>query len=113
MKNQKKAEMYFLRGLTYFHLVMQFGDVPIVTKELKTKDEIQKYTARQPKSEVYNLIISDLTQVINSELPDIQTGNGVGRASKASAYALLGKVYLTMATDSDFQSERTSNYRLR
>ena len=88
---------------------MQFGDVPIVTKELKTKDEIQKYTARQPKSEVYNLIISDLTQVINSELPDIQTGNGVGRASKAAAYALLGKVYLTMAADSDFQSERTSN----
>ena len=65
--------------------------------------ENQKYTARQPKSEVYNLIISDLTQVINSELPDIQTGNGVGRASKAAAYALLGKVYLTMATDSDFQ----------
>ena len=43
---------------------------------------------------------------INSELPDIQTGNGVGRASKAAAYALLGKVYLTMAADSDFQSER-------
>ncbi len=34
------------------------------------------------KSEVYNLIISDLTQVINSELPDIQTGNGVGKSFK-------------------------------
>ena len=75
VKNKKMAEMYLLRGLTYFLLVMQFGDVTIVTKELKTKDEIQKYTARQPKSEVYNLINSDLTQVINSDLPDIQTGN--------------------------------------
>ena len=101
--------MYFLRGLTYFHLVLQSGDVPIVTKELKTKDEIQKHTARQPKSEVYALIISDLTQVIHSELPDIQTGNGVGRASKAAAHALLGKVYLTMAADTDFQSDRHDN----
>lgn len=111
-KQELKAEMYFLRALTYFHLVMQFGDVPVVTKELKTKEEIQEHTARDPKSEVYDLIISDLTKVTESPLPDNQTGEGIGRASKAAAYGLLGKVYLSKAADEDFSSERDSNLEL-
>lgn len=96
-KQKLKAEMYFLRALTYYHLVMQFGDVPLVTKELKTKEEIQEHTARDPKSKVYDLIIDDLTKVTESPLPDNQTGDGIGRASKAAAYGLLGKVYLSKA----------------
>lgn len=73
--------MYFLRALTYFHLVMQFGDVPVVTKELKTKEEIQEHTARDPKSKVYELIIV-IYKSCERPLPDNQSGDGVGRASK-------------------------------
>ena len=110
-KQELKAEMYFLRALTYFHLVMQFGDVPVVTTELKTKEEIQEHTARDPKSLVYNQIIDDLTKVTESPLPDNQTGDGIGRVSKAAAYGLLGKVYLSKAADEDFQSERENNLK--
>lgn len=110
-KQKLKAEMYFLRALTYYHLVMQFGDVPLVTKELKTKEEIQEHTARDPKSKVYDLIIDDLTKVTESPLPDNQTGDGIGRASKAAAYGLLGKVYLSKAADEDFQAEREANLK--
>lgn len=110
-RNKVIAEMHFLRGLTYAHLVFQFGDVPIVTKPLRTKDEIWAHTKRDPKSEVYELIISDLEAVINSELPNIQTGNSVGRASKAAANGLLGKVYLMKVADEDFSSQRDTNLR--
>ena len=110
-KQELKAEMYFLRALTYFHLVMQFGDVPVVTKELKTKEEIQAHTARDPKSKVYDLIINDLIKVTESPLPDNQISNGLGRASKAAAYGLLGKVYLSKAADDDFKSEKDSNLK--
>lgn len=108
-KQKLKGEMYFLRALTYFHLVMQFGDVPVVTKELKTKEEIQEHTARDPKEDVYSLIFSDLNNVIDSPLPDNQTNDGIGRASKAAAYGLLGKVYLSKAADEDFVAERNDN----
>jgi hypothetical protein len=108
-KSRIKAEMRFLRALAYFNLVLQWGDVPIVTTELKTLDEIREHTKRDPKSEVYNLIKSDLMAVINSSLPDLQTGAGIGRASRAAAHALLGKTLLHKAADADFAAERQAN----
>jgi hypothetical protein len=105
-KNKVIAEMKFLRALTYFYLVQDFGEVPVVTKELKTKQEIEEHLFRSPKNEIYNLITSDLKTVIESLLPDIQAGENIGRASKAAANALLGKVYLTKAADPDFVNER-------
>lgn len=108
-RNKVIAEMHFLRGLSYSHLVFQFGDVPIVTKPLRTKNEIWEHTKRDPKALVYDLIISDLQVAIDSELPEIQTGNGVGHASKAAANGILGKVYLMKAADEDFAAERQAN----
>jgi hypothetical protein len=108
-KSRIKAEMFFLRALAYFNLVVQWGDVPIVTTELKTLDEIWAHTKRDPKGEVYNLIKSDLSAVISSSLPNLQTGAGIGRASKAAAHALLGKTLLHKAADPDFAAERQVN----
>lgn len=107
-KNSIKAQMYFLRALSYYHLVVQWGDVPIVTKELKTKDEIWEHTKRDPKADVYSLIESDLKATTESSLPDIQPTSGTGRPSKAATYALWGKVLLTKAADNDFVSDRTN-----
>lgn len=108
-KSRLKAEMLFLRTLAYFNLVVQWGDAPIVTTELKTLDEIRNHTKRDPKSEVYNLIKNDLTVVIGSSLPNLQTGESIGRASKAAAHALLGKTLLHKAADPDFAAERQAN----
>lgn len=108
-KDRVRAQMHFLRALSYFHLVLQWGDVPVVTMELKTKDEILAHTKRDPKAEVYALIESDLNTAIESSLPDVQPSSGTGRASKAAAYALLGKVLLTKAADTDFSAERNKN----
>jgi hypothetical protein len=99
------AEAKFLRALMYFHLVRQWGAVPLVTKQLKTSEEVTAYTYRVADSTVYAQIISDLKDVLASPLPNFQTSGNIGRASKAAANGLLGQVYLTMArTIEDGQS---------
>jgi hypothetical protein len=91
------AEAKFIRALIYFHLVRKWGDVPLVTKQL-TSTEVLANTFRTKDTAVYTQIIADLKDVLASPLPNFQTGANLGRVSKAAANALLGQVYLTMAT---------------
>ena len=85
------AEAQFLRGLSYFKLVMVFGDVTVnLSPEPDVEDK--SILVRQPASEVYNnVIIPDLQAAIgaldNSELAS-------GRASRIAAQGLLGKVHM-------------------
>ncbi|KAA0989213.1 RagB/SusD family nutrient uptake outer membrane protein [Dyadobacter aurulentus] len=87
------AEARFLRALKYFNLVRTFGDVPLVLKETKSVDDGYSQV-RVAQSEVYAQIIADLTDAA-STLPVSYSGKDIGRATKGSAKALLGKVYLT------------------
>lgn len=108
LKLQYAAEAKFLRALMYFHLVRLWGDVPLVTKQL-TYDELPTTTFREKQATVYAQIVADLSDVVNNNLlPNLQTGANIGRVSKAAANALLGQVYLTMATTQD-QANRTTN----
>ncbi|SFD45432.1 Starch-binding associating with outer membrane [Chitinophaga sp. CF118] len=94
------AEVKFIRALMYFHLVRKWGDVPLVTKQL-TSTEVPDYTFRAKDTAVYAQIVKDLKDVLASPLPNFQTGANLGRVSKAAGNALLGQVYLTMATTID------------
>lgn len=108
VKAQYSGEAKFLRALIYFHLVRLWGDVPLVTKQLAST-EVAASTFREKQATVYAQIVADLTDVVNnSNLPNLQTSAGIGRASKAAANALLGQVYLTMATTQD-QANRSAN----
>ncbi|MFN3378862.1 MAG: RagB/SusD family nutrient uptake outer membrane protein [Runella zeae] len=98
IKSQYQAEAKFIRALIYFHLVRKWGDVPLITKTLSSSDEVKANTARQKKEEVYAQIVADLTEVVNSPLPDHQSVANKGRVSKVAGLSLLGQVYLTMAT---------------
>ena len=97
-KERYRAEASFVRALMYFHLVRKWGDVPLVTTPLLTAEEITARTFREKQETVYGQIVADLTEVVNSRLPDQQSGDNRGRVSKAAGNALLGQVYLTMAT---------------
>jgi hypothetical protein len=108
-RSRIKAEMQFMRALTYFHLVTLWGDVPLVTTELKSMSETFAHTKRDPKSEVYALIINDLEAAVESKLPDKWPAKDEGRVSKTAARALFGKVLLQKAADADFASERMQN----
>ncbi|WEK37895.1 MAG: RagB/SusD family nutrient uptake outer membrane protein [Candidatus Pseudobacter hemicellulosilyticus] len=95
LKNRILGEARFLRGLYYFILVRLFGDVPLITKGQTPADDLRPF--RAGKSEVYNLIVDDLTQAV--DLLPLKTTYGatdVGRASKGAAAGLLAKVYLTL-----------------
>jgi hypothetical protein len=84
------GETRFLRAYYYFELVKFFGDVPMVVDQRFLFGD-QTTVDRTPKAEVYNQIEQDLLFAIDNlqyTTPD------VGRASKGSAQALLGKVYL-------------------
>ena len=96
-KKSYTAEAKFLRALIYFHMVRKWGDVPLVTKQLTTLEEVDGATFRAKDTAVYGQIVNDLLDVVNSPLPDFQTGANVGRVSKAAGNGLLGQVYLTMA----------------
>lgn len=109
LKLQYVAEAKFLRALMYFHLVRLWGDVPLVTKQLTTADDVTANTFREKQATVYAQIVADLTDVItNSPLPNLQSGANIGRVSKCAANAILGQVYLTMATTQD-QANRAAN----
>ncbi|MDN5200682.1 RagB/SusD family nutrient uptake outer membrane protein [Fulvivirgaceae bacterium BMA10] len=88
------GEAKFLRALTYFHLVNIWGGVPLRTEP--TRDFDNTILPRSDVSEVYNLIVQDLTEAATI-LPDEYAGgntNEIGRATSGAALTLLGKVEL-------------------
>jgi len=96
-KQNYSAEAKFIRAIMYFELVRKWGAVPLVTKQLNTIDEVKANTFRVAEADVYNQIVADLKDGLNSSLPNFQPESGIGRVSKAALNAYLGKVYLTMA----------------
>jgi len=90
------GEAKFLRALAYFKLVRVFGDVPINLSSTPSLTD-GSILARQPVSNVYAQIISDLNDAAGA----LSTNIVNGRASKLAAQGMLGKVFMQM---SDFGS---------
>lgn len=88
-----KAEAKFLRALYHFELFKHFGPIPVVLETL-TPDNINR--SRDDMRTVFTAIVEDLNAAI-PVLPQTLTNVEIGRASKGSAQALLGKVYLYWA----------------
>jgi len=86
------GEAYFLRAMAYFELVRGWGRVPIKTNESTDLTELE--APRMPESDVYDLIISDLT-IAENDLPE-DVGAETGKASKWAAKMMLSHVYLTL-----------------
>lgn len=84
------AEARFLRAYFTFELVKWFGPIPIKGDERFTLGD-ENSIPRAPVSEVYAQIESDLQFAIENL---DYTAPQVGRATKGSAQALLGKAYL-------------------
>lgn len=98
MKKRYIAETKFVRGLLYFHMVRKFGDLPLSTVEVTSKEQANQLAFRQPEAVIYQQIVADLTDALDSNLPNTQWEYAVGRTSKAAINAILGQVYLTMGS---------------
>ncbi|SFD00099.1 Starch-binding associating with outer membrane [Algibacter lectus] len=83
------GEAHFLRAYYYFELVKWFGDVPLKETRFVLGDETS--VPRSPAADVYALIEADLKYAVDNLN---YTAPQVGRTTKGSAQALLGKAYL-------------------
>src|SRR5690606_17739097 len=87
------GEAKFLRALSYFKLVLAFGDVPVNLSATPSVTD-KSILARQSASSIYQtIIIPDLNEAI-SLLGNTKIKSG--RASKLAAQGMLGKVYMHM-----------------
>ena len=99
MKQQRLAEMKFLRAYAHFLLKRLFKHIPFVVDENLTYDEYNELSnTAYSNDEGWQLIIDDLMEAYNT-LP--QTQEDKGRPTRASAAAFLAKVYLYKAYRQD------------
>lgn len=84
------GELYFIRALNHFNLMVYFGDVPLKTKPTITTADINP--ARESREVVYQQIVEDL-EFAADKLPE---SSSKVRASKYAAIALLARVHLYM-----------------
>ena len=88
-KGVRVGEAKFLRSLSLFYAVQQWGDVPMPLTETSEGSLVVTKTAQK---DVYAQIIKDLTESI-TKLPT--TTAEAGRVTQGAAKFLLAKVYLT------------------
>lgn len=84
-----KAEVSVLRAYQYIHLVMLYGDVPIVTGLIDISQA--KTLTRTPAAAVWDFIRDELSRAANN-LPLFQTDKG--RITKGAALALKTRAML-------------------
>lgn len=86
-KNQMLSRAYFHRAWRYYHLIFQFGDVPLVTKEITTP----KLDFRSVKMSV---IIEKMIQDLEFAVNHIPERDDWGKENKGACLMLLTKFYL-------------------
>jgi len=92
LKEQLKGEALFVRSLCNFYLSNLWGDIPLVTSTDYVSNNSPVFIE---KANVMNRIVEDLTNAIDLLPSDYSSSNGERvRANKASAIALLARVYL-------------------
>lgn len=90
-----KAQASILRAWRYFCMVRVYGGVPMLLLPQKLTDDL--LVSRNKTSECIDIIINDLDYAYEN-LPWSWTGDDLGRATKAAALALKGRVLLYYAS---------------
>ncbi len=103
--NKVKGSALFFRGIAFYNLAQSYArqyDAELAQSDpgipLRLTSDVNERSNRGTVSETYNQILTDLHSCIKflPELPDFQT-----RPSRAAAYGLLSRVYLTMGNYRD------------
>ncbi len=92
LQSRFEGEAKFLRAFYYFDLVKTFGKVPLIDHPVTASDALN--IARNPVSDIYQLIIADLQFAI-ANLPPTYAAADKGRATKYAAEGILALVYMT------------------
>ena len=91
LKNAYLGEAYFLRAYTHWFLFLNFRNIPLMKELPKSAKD---YKPQATPEEAWDFIISDLKRA-KELLPEkgFWKGESIGRVTKGSAIALLGKAY--------------------
>jgi hypothetical protein len=90
--NELTGEAKFIRAFCHFYLVNLFGDIPYITS---TDYSVNALAFRNPVSDVYQKIETDLTDAMNLLGSDYSFSNGErDQPNRWAAAALLARVYL-------------------
>ena len=99
MKDQRLAEMKFLRAYAHFLLKRLYKNIPFVIDENLTYEGYNELSNTEyTNDEGWQLIIDDLMEAYKT-LPEVQADKG--RPTRAAAAAFLAKVYLYKAYHQD------------
>jgi len=101
-KDERIAEMRFLRANNYFWLKVNFRKIPFIDETLQPEDHLA-VNNDLPDEEIWGKIIDDLRFAVE-HLPPVQA-DGVGRPSQYAAKAYLAKVLLFAAYEQDEQNQ--------
>jgi len=105
-KDERIAEMRFLRANNYFWLKVNFRKVPYIDESLQPEDHLSVNNDLSD-AELWAKIIEDLRFGVQ-HLPPIQTDGAVGRPTQFAAKAYLAKVLLFAAYEQDEQNQLTT-----
>ncbi len=89
-----EGEARFLRALFYFHLVCNWGDVPLRLDATTSVDDVN--IALTDKDSIYSVILDDLQFAQENVLSADEVPTS-GRVSKSAVWGMLARVYLKMA----------------
>ncbi|TLX71941.1 RagB/SusD family nutrient uptake outer membrane protein [Labilibacter sediminis] len=94
--NHYLGEAHFFRALNYFRLLFNYGDVPIIDKELSDKfEDLVKASKRAPRNQVARFILADLDSAASKMLV---TEPVLGRLNRDAALLLKARVALYEGT---------------
>lgn len=92
-KNSLKGQALALRAWAYYQLGINFGGVPLITKEVS--DTEVRQIGRSSQEETFNQAVNDYKAAM-ALLPAKFTGDNLGRVGKYAAEAMLARLYMFM-----------------
>jgi len=95
-RDRMTGEVHFLRAYLYHFLTSTYGGVPIITKAYALDDEFE--APRNTYAECVEFMVNECDQAA-ALLPDVQSGNNFGRATRGAALALKARILLYAASD--------------
>jgi len=89
LRTQLKGEVYFLRALSYTHLLLMYGGVILTDKPYKMTDDFSQ-VKRSSIADTKNFILEDISKAIEILPATIEQG----RATRAAAAAMKSRMLL-------------------
>ena len=89
-RNAYKGRAYFHRAYKYYHLVLQFGDIPLITKIISVPKQDYKTTSKEA---IFEMLVHDLEFAVEN-VPSQRDMIYVGMVNKEACMHLLAKCYL-------------------